>query len=257
MREKIEAEAVVDAEVKPDAAASSPDTEGTKTDTTGTPETPVKAFDPASISPDTKAYFDKQYADHGKYKEMASEYEQMLRTREFQEWYQGLRKPKEQKFEISDDEFVGALSDKGKFSQLISALAEKIATEKLGPQLEQVQAQANLANRTNELNRTLAKYPDFQEMLDQKGLLEGYVNKYPNLGWDEIYKLAKWENFNEEVDKRARGLVDSKKAASVEKPGATTGAKSRRIKAKNSLEAMEIAAEAFKAGREAPEIDFE
>ena len=243
-------------EAQPDVTTQ-PDPDTTQADVGGTPETTPKPFDPASIAPEVKSHFEKQYDGFSKYKEMAAEYENLLRAPQFQEWYRGLNQPKTDKFEVTDEQFVQALSNKDQFASLVNSLAEKVAKEKFGPQIEQVQMQANLANKSNELNRVLTKYPDFQEMVDQRGLLEGYIQKYPNLGFEEIYKLAKWDNFNTEVDKRARGLVDSKKAASVEKPGTTSGAKSRKVKAKSSLEAMEIAAEAFKAGREAPDIDFE
>jgi len=241
-------------EVSNDTASA--DTTVAESTDTKVEDTP-KAFDPASISPETKSYFEKQYEGHGKYKEMASEYEQILKTKEFQDWYQGLRQPKQAPdHEISDDEFVAALSDKTKLAQFIRNEAKKMVSEEFGPQLQQTQQKLELSAKTNELNEVIAKNPDFME-LDKRGLIEPYLRKYPGISFEDAYWLGKKHTLNEDIDRRARGLVDSKKAASVEKPGATNGAKSRRIKAKNSLEAMEIAAEAFKAGREAPEIDFE
>lgn len=234
--------------------APATDTPAPETPVLETPPTP-KPFDPSSIAPEVKSHFEKQYDGYGKYKELASEYEQLLKTKEFREWYQGMQQPKpEVKQEISDEEFVAALSDKSKFAQLVRAEAERVASEKFGPKLQQVEFQAAFATKKSELDQVVSKYPDFMD-LDSRGLIEPYTRE--GLSFERAYKLAKFDNLNEEVDRRARGLVDSKKAASVEKPGATSGAKSRKVKAKSSLEAMEIAAEAYKAGREAPEIDFE
>ena len=242
-------------------AADATDTTVADTDTTqdsGTQAQTPATFDPSKIDPQVKSHFDKQYEGYEKYKGMATEYEQILRSKEFQEWYQGLRQPKAQTQpqEISDEEFVAALSDKTKLSQLIRAESKRLMNEEFGPQLQQTQQKLELTAKTNELNEVIAKNPDFMD-LDKRGLIEPYLKKYPGISFEDAYWLGKKHTMNEEIDRRARGLVDSKKAASVEKPGATTGAKSRKVKAKSKLEAMEIAAEAFKAGREAPEIEFE
>ena len=124
------------------------------------------------------------------------------------------------------------------------------------PKLQETQQKLELSAKTNELNEVIAKNPDFME-LDKRGLIEPYLRKYPGISFEDAYWLGKKSVMNEEIDRRARGLVDSKKAASVEKPGATNGAKSRKVKVKSKLEAMELAAEAYKAGREAPEIEIE
>ena len=218
-----------------------------------------KAFDPNSLPAEAKAHFDKQYEGYGRYKEMASEYETLLKTNEFREWYQGQRQApakQPQKFEVSDEQFVGALSNKDQFTSLVNSLAEKLVNEKIGPQLQQAQMQAQLANKTNELDKVMGKYPDFMD-LDKRGFIEPVLRKYPGISYEDAYWLGKRHTINEDIDKRARGLVESKKAASVEKPGPASGQRSHRVKAKTSLEAMEIAAEAYKAGREIPDFDFE
>lgn len=220
-----------------------------------------KAFDPNSLPPEAKQHFDKQYEGYDKYKGMAQEYERLLKAPEFQQWYQGLRapqtkQPEPQKFELSNDDFVAALSDPKKFAELIDRRAEFIAQQKLAPQIQQTQWEVGLQKRTNELDRTMAKYPDFKD-LDAKGLIEQAIMKYPNIGFEDAYWLAKRHTFNEEVDRRARGLVQTKKNASTERPGTSAGARSNRVTAKTTLEAMEIAAEAFRQGREVPDIDIE
>ena len=219
-------------------------------------ETAPKTFDPASITPEIKSYYEKQYKDHVRFKEYATEYEQLLRAPEFQEWYKGLKAPKQPapEQEITDEQFQAALSDKKNLSALIRAEAKRLLDSEYAPQLSEVKRENDFVKKSSELDKVMTKYPDFAD-LDDRGLIEPLVRE--GLSFERAYKLAKWENFNEEVDRRARGLVEKKKAASVEKPGATANAKSRRVKVKSKEEAMMIAAEAFKAGREAPEIDFE
>lgn len=225
------------------------------------PESQPKAFDPQSLPPEAQEYFKKQYSDYDKHKSLASEYQRLIQHPLFQEWYHGLRNqsqkeaPKPQKLEITDDEFVGALSDKSKFLQLVEKAAEMRANQILGPQLQQTQFEVNLQKRTNEINVTASKYPDFME-LDKKGLIEPILLKYPNLGIEDAYWLAKRHTINEEIDRKARGLVEKKKSASAERPGAS-GARSNKVVAKSTLEAMEIAANAFRAGKEVPEIEIE
>lgn len=252
---------------------AAPTTEGqtaTAEAQTETPETPVettqtetpKAFDPNSLPPEAKSHFEKQYEGYDKFKGMAQEYERLLKAPEFQQWYQGIRNPQAQpkqeakRFELSNEDFVAALSDPKKFSQTVYQLAEQIANEKLAPQIQQTQWEVGLQKRTNELDRTMAKYPDFKD-LDSKGLIEQAIMKYPNIGFEDAYWLAKRHTFNDEVDRRARGLVQSKKNASTERPGTSAGARSNKVTAKTTLEAMEITAEAFRQGREIPDIDIE
>ena len=226
--------------------------EGTVAETTPTPQ----PFDPASISPEIKSYYEKQYKDHTRFKEYAGEYEQLLRAPEFQEWYRGLKQPKRNEIpqEMSDEEFQAALGNKNSLSALIRSEAKRLLDSEYAPQLREVKLESEFVKKTSELEKVMTKYPDFVD-LDDRGLIEPLIKE--GLSFERAYKLAKWENLDEEVDRRARGLVDKKKAASVEKPGATSGAKSRRVKVKTKEEAMQIAADAFKSGREAPEIEFE
>lgn len=248
-------------ETTTEAKNASAETEVKSTETTQekAETTQSKTFDPNTIAPEAKAYFEKQYEGYGKYKELSTEYENLLRSKEFQEWYQGLEQNKQEapaKFEISDEDFVAALGDKNKFSQLVANLAERIANDKLGPQLEQTRREVIQARKTTELEQTIKQYPDFME-LDNRGLVEPYLRKYPVLSFEDAYWLAKRHTMNEDIDKKARGLVEAKKNATVEKPGSSSGGRSHKVKAKTSLEAMEIAAEAYKAGRPIPEIEIE
>lgn len=242
------------------AVAEQPETQAEVVETPQVQE--PKAFDPASLPPEAKQHFDKQYEGYEKFKGMAQEYERLLKAPEFQQWYQGIRAPQTQtkqepkRFELSNEDFVAALSDPKKFSQTVYQLAEQIANEKFAPQIQQTQWEINLQKRTSEVERTMAAHSDFKE-LDSKGLIEPILMKYPTIGMEDAYWLAKRGTMNEEIDRRARGLVQQKKNASTEKPGTSAGARSNRVTAKTTLEAMEIAAEAFRQGREVPDIDIE
>ena len=233
-------------------------------ETTTPAQTPAPAaptpFDPNTLAPEAKTYFEKQYEGHGKFKEMAQEYERLLRSTEFQQFYQGLRQPAQPaqapKFELSDEQFVGALGNKEQFLALVNHLAEKVAAEKLGPQLQQTRQEMELSKRTVEIERTIKEHPDFME-LDKRGLIEPILRKYQNISFEDAYWLAKRNVFNEEVDKKARGIVAEKKGASVERPGNPPGGRSQRVHAKTRLEAMEIAAAAHREGREIPDIEID
>ena len=219
------------------------------------------SFDPKSLPPEAQEYFSKKYEGFDRLKGMSEEYERLLRAPEFRSWYEGMRQPHAQQaqpkpFEITDDQFVAAMGNKEQFAALVSSLAERIASEKFAPQIQSTKQEIELAKRTAEINSTVAKYPDFME-LDKRGLIEPYLRKYQSISFEDAYWLAKRHVFNEEVDKKARGIVEEKKAASVERPGNPPGAKSHRVRAKTRLEAMEIAAAAHREGREIPDIEID
>lgn len=226
-----------------------------------TQETPT-AFDPNTLPKEAVDHFSKQYEGHDNYKKMADEYGQLLRNQEFQDWYRGKTQPKTpdpeaKKFELSDDEFVAALADKGKFTNLVTELAKKIASEQLGPQIANTQREVAYAKQVSALDQVMKKFPDFRE-LDKKGLIEPILARYNGqISFEDAYWIAKKDTFNEEVDRRARGLVEKKKAGSIEKPGGPSNQRGSKVTAKTSLEAMEIAAAAFREGREIPDIEFE
>src|SRR3990167_8577212 len=225
-------------ETAPEPTQEAPEVTPEVTTAQDTAKAEVK-FDPASLPAEAKAHFEKQYEGYDKFKSAATEYESLLRAPEFREWYQGLNKQKSEpaaKFEVTEDQFNAALSNKDQFTNLVNTLAERLVAEKIGPQLQQAQMQAQLANKTNELNHVISQNPDFME-LDKRGLIEPVLRKYPGISYEDAYWLAKRNTINEDIDKKARGLVEAKKAASIEKPGPAAGTRSHRVKAKTSLEA--------------------
>lgn len=236
------------------------ETPATEQETATAPE--VKAFDPATIPKEIQEYFGKQkteyeqkFADYEKHQKAAQEWEGVRNDPRFQQFAQSLNAPAQPKpLEITDEQFTAALSDKGQFIALVNQAARQLLDQQVRPQLEQTQQHFLLQSKINEINEVSHKYPDFKE-LDKRGFIEPLVRKYPNLSFEEIYKMAKFETFDEEADKRARGIIEKKKGAGVERGHNAPGAKTSRVSAKNREEAMEMVMEAVKAGREVPEFD--
>lgn len=226
----------------------------------------ARAFDPEALPAEIKGYVTKQreaaaaeaaakYADYERHREAAKEWEGVRNDPRFQKWAESLRQPEPPKqFEISDDQFAAALSDKGQFTKLVQEAAKALLEQTVGPQLESVKQHNEFREKVSELQQTVAKYPDFKD-LDKRGLIEPIIKKYPQMSFEDAYKLAKHETINEEADRRARGIVASKKAATVERPGTPSAAKGALVKAKNREEAMNMVAEAIRAGRPVPEFD--
>jgi hypothetical protein len=239
----------------------------------GAPETPPAAgsaagreFNPESLPADIKTYVQRQkeeaaaeaakkYADYDRHAAAAREWEGVRNDPRFQKWAEGLRQPEPPKpFEVSDDQFAAALTDKAQFTKLVQDAAKALLEQTVGPQLESVKQRNDFNEKVTELQQTVAKYPDFKD-LDKRGLIEPIIRKYPGMTFEDAYKLAKHETINEEADRRARGIIAGKKAAIVERPGVQGSGKGPVLKAKNREEAMNMVAEAIRAGRPVPEFD--
>lgn len=244
----------------PQTEVEQPETPATEQETPAAPE--VKAFDPATIPKEIQEYFGKQkteyeqkFADYEKHQKAAQEWEGVRNDPRFRQFAESLNKPPEPKaFEITDEQFTAALSDKGQFLSLVNQAAKQLLDQQVGPQLAQAQQYQQYQQKVSELQQTVTKYPDFKE-LDKRGLIEPIIRKYPGMTFEDAYKLAKHETIAEEADKRARGIVEKKKAGTVERGHNAPGAKTSRVTARNREEAMEMVMEAVKAGREVPEFD--
>jgi len=122
----------------------------------GAPETPAappagspaaRAFDPEALPAEIKGYVSKQreaaaaeaatkYADYERHRAAAQEWEGVRIDPRFQQWAEGLRKPAPPKaFEITDDQFAAALSDKGQFTALVQQAAKDLL-EKIEQELK-------------------------------------------------------------------------------------------------------------------------
>lgn len=226
-------------------------------------QTEKNGFDPSAIPDEIKTYFAKQheaelkkYADYDRHVVAAREWESVRNDPRFQQWSQSLNQPQAPKpFEIDDDRFTKALTDRNEFTKLVQEAARNLLETQVGPQLQQTQQQIQFQSKVAELAEVTKNHPDFKE-LDSKGLIEPLIRKYPNLSFEDAYWLAKKDTFNEEVDKRARGVVEKKKTATVERGSGAPSARGSKIAVKSRLEAMELAAEAFRAGRPMPEFEF-
>lgn len=251
----------------PEAAISeahAPETPGTN----AAPVAAVREFDPESLSAEIKTYVNRQkeaaateasakYADYDRHRAASQEWEGVRNDPRFQQWAEGLRQPARAKpFEVSDETFSAILSgDKSKFQEAVMQAAQHLLKEQVAPQMESVRRHNELQSKIGELQQVVAKFPDFAD-LDKRGLIEPIIRKYEFLSFEDAYWLAKKDTLNEEADRRARGIVAGKKAATVERPGVPpAAAKGARMSAKNREEAMNLVAEAIRAGRPVPEFD--
>ena len=198
----------------------------------------------------------KQFADYDKHRTAAKEWEGVRNDTRFQAWAESLRKPPEPKpFEVSDDQFAAALTDKGQFTKLVQEAAQALLEKSgLGQQLESVKKRNEFNDKVSELQQTVTKYPDFKD-LDKRGLIEPIIKKYPSMTFEDAYKLAKHSTIGEDAAKLAAGIVKGKKDAIVERPGLPPAGKGPTLKAKNREEAMNLVMEAARAGRPIPEFD--
>ena len=236
-----------------------------------TPETtqapPAGGFNPESLSTDVKSYVTKQreeaqaearkqFADYDKHVAAAREWEGVRNDPRFQKFAESLRQPPEPKpFEVSDDQFAAALTDKGQFTKLVQEAAQALLEKSgLGQQLESVKQRNEFNDKVTELQGTVAKYPDFKD-LDKRGLIEPIIRKYPGMTFEDAYKLAAHSTINEDAARIAAGIVKEKKGAIVERPGNPGSGKGPVLKAKNREEAMNLVAEAIRAGRPIPEFE--
>ena len=240
----------------------------------GAPETPPAAgsaaagreFNPESLPSEIKTYVQRQkeeaadeaakkYADYDRHAAAAREWEGVRNDPRFQKWSESLRQPEPPKaFEITDDQFAAALTDKAQFTKLVQEAAKALLEQTVGPQLEGFKQRNDFNEKVTELQQTVARFPDFKD-LDKRGLIEPIIRKYPGMTFEDAYKMAKYATIDEEADRRARGIVGAKKAAIVERPGTPAAGRGPILKAKNREEAMNLVAEAIRAGRPIPEFD--
>ncbi len=224
------------------------------------PNNSAPAFDPAKIDPRAKEHFEKEYttkyADYEPSKKAAQELNQIKNDPRFQKWVAGLNTPEPPKpFEITDEQFTAGLTDRAQFVKLVQDAARHLVDNQIGPKLQQTEQHFQLEAKTNELNATIVKFPDFKE-LDKRGLIEPILRKYPSISFDEAYKLAKYDDRTADIAKAARGQVAERKGASVERGNnAQTKTKSV-VKVEDRLEAMTRTAEDIAAGREPAEYEY-
>lgn len=230
---------------------------------TPAPEAKVEevAFDPSKVDPKVKEHFEKEYstkyADYEQSKRAAQEFNMVRNDPRFQQWVQSLNAPPAPKaFEITDDQFTAALTDKQQFTKLVQDAAKHLVDQQIGPKLQQTDNHFQFEAKKTELNGVVQKYPDFKD-LDKRGLIEPIIRKYPNVSFEDAYWMAKQHTFKEDVAKAARGQVTERKGATTERPNNAPSARRNVVKVADRLEAMERAAEDFRAGREVAEYEYD
>lgn len=241
------------------------------TEQTPAPET--QAFDPAKIDAKTREYFENEtktkYQDYEPSKRAAQELNNIKNDPEFQKWIMSRNAPPPQKeFEIDDNRFTAALTDKAEFVKLVKEAAEHLHNQTVAPRFAEQEYRVQVEAKTTELTQTKAKYPDFAD-LDKRGLIAPIIQKYPSVGkpgtpdyrpgisFDEAYWIAKQHTSKEDIALAARGQVNSRKLATVEKGNNAPSTTRTVTKVADRAELMERVAEDIRAGREPGQYDYD
>jgi hypothetical protein len=256
---------------EPEAQTEAPVVEGEQTETPAAPV--VEAFDPAKIDPKVREYFEKEtstkYQDYEPSKKAAQELNAIKNDPEFQKWIMSRNAPPPPKeFEIDDERFTAALTDKAQFVKLVKEAAQHLHEQTVAPRFAEQEYRVQVEAKTTELNQTVQKFPDFKD-LDKRGLIAPIIQKYPAVGkvgspdyrpgitFEEAYWIAKQATYKEDVAKAARGQVTERKGATVER-GNNAPSKTRTVtKVADRAELMERVAEDVRAGREPGEYDYD
>lgn len=230
-------------------------------ETEQTPAPENQAFDPAKIDPKVKEHFEKEYTtkyrDYDSLRRSVQELNAIKNDPNFQKWITERNAPaKPTPFELTDDQFTAALTDKGQFAKLVQDAAKHLLQNEVQPKLQQTEQHFQIEAKKNELHETIRKFPDFKE-LDKRGLIEPIIRKYGNIGFEDAYWIAKQHTYKEEVAAAARGQVNNRKGSSVERGNNAPSDKKSIEKVGDRLEAMTRTAEDLAAGREPGEYDWD
>lgn len=159
--------------------------------------------------------------------------------------------------DLSDDQFVAALSDKTAFTKMVRQVAESIAERKVGEKLSPAQEELQALKADREFQAVAAEHPDLKK-LNQDGLLDEYLKQ--GYSYAVAYKLYKFDHQEsaEQVERKAQELLQTKKAGSVEKTGVPklNGA-AKVYKAKTWDQAFDRAWEALQRGETDARIERE
>lgn len=243
-----------------------------------TPEQPKETteeafFDPNGLSPELQqAYkqmqgaFTKKMQETADWKKKGESLDQLVQYEPFVKWYNqhkaGLdevpeteqskerTQPKESEPELTPEEHALLVQDPKRFNEYVKSLAQKVAE----PIANEARMKAEYVSNLNQVESFGREHPDLYE-LDRMGLLQPLMKKYPGMELEDYYKLAKYPFLQEEAIKKAHNVVNDKKNAVTEKPGAVLPGSSR-VKVKNREEAMALAWEAASSGRDVPDFDF-
>ena len=215
---------------------------------------------PAELMPAYKnmqASYTKKTQEIADVRKKADAFNQLSSYQPFLQWYDKHTKgetdsnPDKESGELTDDEFSLLMSDKKLFTQYVSELAKQQAL----PVAEEAKRKALSLQREMEIKDFGKEYPDFWT-LDKQGLIEPLMRKYPNADIEDVYKMANYDFLEQQAIAKAHGIVQQKKAASVEKTGLPSTS-SPVVKVKSREEAMSLAYDAAVAGKPVPEFVIE
>ena len=229
-------------------------------------------FDPAQLPPELEATYKKMQAAFtqktqglAESKKKVEAYDQLLAAPEFRRWFYEqtnpapekpeVQKEKEQPPALSDEQLAEIATDPRKLVAFVEAVVQDRLTRTVMPVAEGARLKAEELSLQRDIESFGNQVPDFWE-LDRQGLIDRALDRYPGLSIEDAYKIAKFPTMSAEADKRAHGIVQSKKSAVVEKPGLNSMPGSSKATFKTRGEAMDAVAEAFMAGRPIPDIEI-
>ena len=229
-------------------------------------------FDPAQLPPELEATYKKMQAAFtqktqglAESKKKVEAYDQLLAAPEFRRWFYEqtnpapekpeVQKEKEQPPALSDEQMAEIATDPRKLVAFVEAVVQDRLTRTVMPVAEGARLKAEELSLQRDIESFGNQVPDFWE-LDRQGLIDRPLDRNPGLSKEDAYNIANFPKMSAEADKRAHGIVQSKKSAVVEKPGLNSMPGSSKATFKTRGEAMDAVAEAFMAGRPIPDIEI-
>ena len=233
-------------------------------------------FDANSLAPELQAAYKNMQAAYTKktqeiadVRKKAESLDELVNYEPFMNWYNQHRqgtdkqamkqdtpvKPQEQvptqaPEEMDPEVYASIIQDPKKFKEYVS----KLAMEAAGPMAAQAQQKAEMTMNLMKVEKFGQEHPEFWE-LDRKGLIEPLIEKYPGLELEDYFKLARYPFLEQDAIRKAHGIVNDKRNAVSEKPGAVIPA-SRKVKVNSREEAMALAWEAHERGQTPPDFEF-
>lgn len=223
-------------------------------------ETPV--FDPEKIAPEVKAHFEKTYGekfkDYDQIKQSANQFAQVQNDPRYRDWVQSLNAPKApEPFKLTEEEHTAMLGDPAKAAEIIARAADRAASDKYGPQIEQLKKEAQFAKASNELADCVKRHPEFTE-LDKNGHILPILQQYPGISFDDALAIAKQKTgwVQKAAALEAAATVETRRRSITEKPGTARASKGKKSFASRE-DAMMYVMEQARLGNDVDEDDLD
>lgn len=192
-------------------------------------------------------------------RQRAQAFDNLVQDQRFREWYSSVTNPKQSEVkkepDLTPEQYAELQADPVKMQNFLDRRIEAKAQEMIAPALTRAQSEIEVLKRSNEIQNVANAHKDFWE-LDEKGLIEKTMMRYPNLSAEDAYWLAKRPGMEAEAMQKAHDTIKKKQGMVVEKPGVTTNGP-KVVKVKSKTELMERAYEYAKRGEEPPEFEIE